>query len=437
MSQRELSRLEVIQRVCRKSLTQSQAADLLHLSLRHVKRLSQAYRARGASALISKRRGRPSNNRLAPELVSTARELLRRSYYDFGPTLAHEKLVEAHGLALGLESVRQLMIRERLWQPRRARKVVIHQMRERRARCGELIQIDGSPHDWFEGRAPKCTLLVMVDDATSRLMHMQFVEAETTFNYFAAVRSYLGLHGKPRAFYSDKFSVFRVNIPNALSGTGLTQFGRAMKELDIELICAHSPQAKGRVERANQTLQDRLVKELRLRAISTVEAGNAYLPEFIADFNTRFSVSPRTSADAHRPLHGREDLDRLLVLCERRTLSKNLTLSYRNIIYQVVTKRASYTMRGAQVEVRETATGEISIEYKGKVLSYEIYREQERKQGQVTPSKHIDRALSQPAQRRKRERYHPPMSHPWKYFNYSEKSMEAMERRGDICILRK
>ena len=146
---------------------------------------------------------------------------------------------------------------------------------------GELIQIDGSPHDWFEGRADKCTLLVMVDDATSRLMHMQFVAAETTFNYFEAVRSYISLHGKPRAFYSDKFSVFRVNIPNPLSGTGLTQFGRAMKELEIELFCAHSPQAKGRVERANQTLQDRLVKELRLRSISTVEAANAYLPEFI------------------------------------------------------------------------------------------------------------------------------------------------------------
>jgi len=436
MSQRELSRLEIIQRVCRKTLTQAQAADLLHLSLRHVKRLSQAYRARGAAALISKRRGRPSNNRLAPEVVSTARELLRRSYYDFGPTLAHEKLVEAHDLALGRESVRQLMIREGLWQPRRARKAVIHQMRERRASVGELIQSDGSPHDWFEGRAPKCTLLVMVDDATSRLMHMQFVEAETTFNYFAAVRSYLRLHGKPRAFYSDKFSVFRVNIPNALTGTGLTQFGRAMKELDIELICAHSPQAKGRVERANQTLQDRLVKELRLRRICSMAQANAYLPEFIADFNSRFSVSPRTSADAHRPLHGREDLDRLLVLCERRTLSKNLTLSYRNVIYQVVTKRASYTMRGAQVEVREQATGEISIEYKGKVLSYEVYREQEREQGQVTPSKHLDQVLSRPP-RRKRERYHPPMSHPWKYFNYSEKSMEAMEQRGDICILRK
>ena len=142
---------------------------------------------------------------------------------------------------------------------------MIHQLRERRARLGELVQIDGSPHDWFEGRAPKCTLLVFVDDATSRLMYLQFVEAETTFNYFAAVRSYLTEFGKPLAFYSDKFGVFRVNIPNALSGTGLTQFGRALKELDIELICAHSPQAKGRVERANQTLQDRLTKELRLR----------------------------------------------------------------------------------------------------------------------------------------------------------------------------
>jgi transposase len=437
MSQRELSRLEVIQRACRKTLTQAQAADLLHLSLRHVKRLCKAYKAAGASSLISRRRGRPSNNRLSAEVIAQVSELLRTHYYDFGSTLAHEKLREAHGLSLGLESVRQLMIRERLWQPRRARRVVIHQLRERRASLGELIRIDGSPHDWFEGRAPKCTLLVMVDDATSRLMHMQFVAAETTFNYFAAVRSYITLHGKPRAFYSDKFSVFRINIPNALSGTGLTQFGRAMKELSIDLICAHSPQAKGRVERANQTLQDRLVKELRLRAISSVEAANAYLPEFIADFNSRFSVSPRSGADAHRPLSGTQDLDRQLVLCERRTLSKNLTISYQHVIYQIVTKRASYTMRGAHVEVRESATGEINIEYQGKSLSYEVYREQEREQAQVTPSKHIDQALSRPAPRPKRETYHPPMSHPWKYFDYSEKSMEAMERRGDICILRK
>lgn len=255
MSQPELSRLEVIQRVKRKTLKQRQAAELLSVSVRQVKRLCRAYQAGGASALISRQRGRPSNNRLPEKTTKKARQLLRTRYHDFGPTLATEKLA-IEGVSLSVETVRQLLMAEGLWQPRRARRAVIHQLRERRARLGELVQIDGSPHDWFEGRAPKCTLLVFVDDATSRLMHLQFVEAETTFNYFAAVRSYITCFGKPLAFYSDKFSVFRVNIPNALSGTGLTQFGRGMKELEIELICAHSPQAKGRVERANQTLQD-------------------------------------------------------------------------------------------------------------------------------------------------------------------------------------
>jgi transposase len=433
MSQRELSRLEVIQRVSRKTLKQRQAAELLSLSTRQIKRLCKAYQREGACALGSKRRGQPSNNRLPQETTIKAVELLGTLYSDFGPTLAHEKLREAHQLSLSLESVRQLMIREGLWQPRRARKLVIHQLRERRARLGELIQIDGSPHDWFEGRCEKCTLLVMVDDATSGLMQMRFCQAETTFNYFAVVRAYIQEHGKPLAFYSDKFSVFRVNIPNALSGTGLTQFGRAMKELSIELICAHSPQAKGRVERANQTLQDRLVKELRLRSISTVEEANAYLPEFMTDYNSRFSVEPRNGEDAHRPLSASEDMQRILTLCERRVLSKNLTLSYNKRIYQITTKRAAYTMRGAQVEVRETSTGEISIEYKGQRLDYIISREQEQRQARVLHTKSLTAATSQP----KRQSGPVPMSHPWRNFSYSEKSIAAMERRGEICILRR
>lgn len=437
MSQKELSRLEVIQRVCRKSLKQRQAAELLSLSLRQIKRLCKAYRRKGAAALVSRRRGRPSNNRLPPATVNAACQLLHTRYSDFGPTLAHEKLRELHGLSVGLESVRQLMIEEGLWQPRHARKLVVHQMRARRARTGELIQIDGSPHDWFEGRAAKCTLLVMVDDATSQLMQMQFCEAETTFNYFAAVRSYIHSHGKPLAFYSDKFSVFRVNIPNALSGTGLTQFGRAMKELSIELICAHSPQAKGRVERANQTLQDRLVKELRLRSISSMAEANAYLPEFITEYNLRFGREPRSCEDAHRPLQPREDLHRILTLCESRVLSKNLTLSYNSVIYQIKTKRAAYTMRRAQVEVRETRTGEIRIEYKGQPLEYNVYREQEQQQSKVRETKMLDAALCQPTPQAKREHKPVPMSHPWRSFDYSEKSMQAMEKRGDICILRK
>ena len=316
MSQPELTRLEVIQRVKRKTLKQRRAAELLSISVRQVKRLCKAYQVSGAAGLISKRRGQPSNNRLSEKTINKARQLLRKRYPDFGPTLAREKLA-IEGVSLSVETVRQLLIGEGLWKAKAVRRPVIHQLRERRARLGELVQIDGSPHDWFEGRAPKCTLLVFVDDATSRLMYLQFVAAETTFNYFSAVRSYIKEFGKPLAFYSDKFGVFRVNIPNALSGTGLTQFGRALKELDIELICAHSPQAKGRVERANQTLQDRLTKELRLRGLGTVAAANAYLPEFIADYNQRFAVAPRSTESAHRRLAQGENLDRILTLCER------------------------------------------------------------------------------------------------------------------------
>ena len=436
MSERELSRLEVIQRVGTKRLTQREAAGLMGLSVRQVKRLVRAYRQRGARALQSKRRGRRSNNHLPEELVAQASHLLRSRYPDFGPTLAAEKPCEEDGLGLSRESVRRLMISLGLWRPRRARRALVHCLRERRARTGELVQIDGSPHDWFEGRAPRATLLVFVDDATSRLMHLSFVECETTFNYFAAVRSYIHCHGKPLALYSDKFGVFRVNIPDALSGTGLTQFGRAMKELSIELICAHSPQAKGRVERANQTLQDRLVKELRLRAICSSEEANAYLPEFIKDYNSRFALCPRSREDAHRPLSPKEDLGRILALVERRTLSKNLTISYNGRIYQIITKRAAYTMRGAHVEVREAGTGEITIEYKGKALDYRLCSEQEREQAQVTPTKLLDQRLAKMAAKPRRK-YHPPMTHPWRYFDYSENSMEARERRGELCILRR
>jgi transposase len=436
MSQRELTRLEVIQRVKRKTLKQRQAAELLSISVRQVKRLCKAYQASGAAGLISKRRGQPSNNRLSEKTINKARQLLRTRYPDFGPTLATEKLA-IEGVSLSVETVRQLLIGEGLWKAKCVRRPVIHQLRERRARLGELVQIDGSPHDWFEGRAPKCTLLVFVDDATSRLMYLQFVEAETTFNYFAGVRSYLTEFGKPLAFYSDKFGVFRVNIPNALSGTGLTQFGRALKELDIELICAHSPQAKGRVERANQTLQDRLPKELRLRGICTVAAANAYLPEFIADYNQRFAVAPRSAEAAHRPLAKGEDPERVLTLCERRTLSKNLTLSYNNVIYQIKTKRSAYTMRGAHVEVREKSSGEITIEYKQRPLAYTIYQEQEQQQGKVIESKLLQPAAARAAARPKQKRGPVPMTHPWRLFDFTENSMLARERRGELCILRK
>jgi transposase len=424
MSREELGRLEVIQQVVKKQIKQRQAAERWHLSVRQIKRLKRAYQREGAQALVSKKRGRASNHQLDAALKPLATEWLRTRYADFGPTLAHEKLTEDHHLALSVEVVRRLMMQAGLWHPKRAKKPVLHQLRARRARCGELVQIDGSPYDWFEGRAAACTLLVYIDDATGRLMELWFTEAETTFSYFDATEHYVLRHGKPLALYSDKLSVFRVNLPNDLSGTGTTQFTRAMKQLDIEVICANTPQAKGRVERVNQVLQDRLVKEMRLRGISSMVEGNAYAAEFIAKFNRRFAVVPRESEDAHRPLLPQDDLARILTVQELRVLSKNLTLNYHKVIYQIQTARPTYALRNAQVVVRENQRGEITIEYKGKPLRYTVYRRQAR-QGEVTPSKQLNLALdalTQPSKSRKP--YVPPPDHPWRRFRLVQKSKQ-------------
>lgn len=229
-----------------------------------------------------KRRMR-GNRQLAPGLTAQALGLIRTHYADFGPTLAREKLEERHGLLLGKETVRRIMIRAGLWLPRKQRAVRIPQPRYRRPCTGELIQIDGCDHAWFEGRGPACTVLVYVDDATSRLMELLFVKSESTFSYFEATGHYIGKYGKPLAFYSDKADIFRINNKHATCGDGHTQFGRAMHELSIQTLCAETSPAKGRVERAHLTLQDRLVKELRLQKISTMEDANAFAETCMKD----------------------------------------------------------------------------------------------------------------------------------------------------------
>jgi len=297
--------------------SEAEAAEVLDLSIRQVKRLLKAYRRDEAKGLVSKRRGRPSNNRLAEETRQKVLDLLKSKYDGFRPTLAYEKLVELDGLKISDESVRQLMMAERFWKAKKARKVAVHQMRERRACFGELVQIDGSPHDWFEGRAPACDLLVFIDDATGQLVQLLFVESESFFSYCRAADGYFTRYGKPGAFYSDKHGIFRVIQASAGQESGLTQFGRAMQTLDIQIICANTPQ----VERVIQTLQDHLPKELHLRSISSWEAGNAYLPEFMDDFNQRFAAQPRSTDDAHRPLTSRDNLAHILTWQETRILS--------------------------------------------------------------------------------------------------------------------
>ena len=416
MSPEEVSRVQVLEELVQEHIKQGQAADRLGVTVRQIKRLKKAYKRDGTKALVSKKRGRPSNHQLKPKIKSQALALIRQHYADFGPTRAHEKLTEQHHLKIGLETVRQLMMQDGLWRSKRATRPVVHPLRERRAQRGELVQIDGSPFDWFEGRAPACTLLVFIDDATSEVLELFFAEAETTFSYFEATERYLRREGKPKAFYSDKLSVFRVNQPNALTGEGTTQFGRALYQLDIALLCANTPQAKGRVERANQTLQDRLPKELRLHRISSLAEGNAYLPKFRADYNRRFAVVPHSPVDAHRPLLPKDDLARILTIQEVRHLSKNLTLNYQNVIYQIQTARPSYALRQAQVVVREDRHGMITIEYKGKVLPYTVYHRQT-KQAEITPSKLIDAALAaKPVRKKKSKPYIPPADHPWRQF---------------------
>ena len=333
MSRSEIDRMNVLRDLAEERIRVSEAATLIGLGRRQVLRLAKAFRQRGPAALASRRRGKPSNRSYPGVLRTEVTGIIRECYADFGPTLAGEKLAELHGIRLARETIRQWMMVAGLWKDRRQRMRPVHQPRHRRDCIGELIQIDGSQHWWFEGRGPQCTLLVYIDDATSRLMHLQFVETESTFDYFEATQAYLDRYGKPIAFYSDKHAVFRVNKKDAAGGDGMTQFGRALHALNIDIICANSSQAKGRVERANGTLQDRLVKEMRLRDIDTVAAGNAFLPTFMADYNARFAKPPFDERDLHRPLAGDDDLDDAFAWKEDRTVSKNLTLQYDQVLF--------------------------------------------------------------------------------------------------------
>jgi transposase len=411
MSPKEVNRLEVIQRVKEKRMKGKAAAELLGISERQVKRLVRRYREQGAGGLISKRRGKPSSHQLGEETKREVLDLLRGKYKGFGPTLACEKMVEVEGLKISDESVRRLMMVEGLWKAKKARKLEVHQMRERRACDGELEQMDGTDHDWFEGRSERCTLLVMIDDATGKLGALSFVPEESFFGYCGLLRQYLAAHGRPAGLYTDKHGIFRVNISNTGCGDNLTQFGRAMQSLEIPILCANTPQAKGRVERVNQTLQDRLVKEMRLLRINDMQQGNAYLPEFIADFNARFAVQPRSSLNAHRPLLAHQNLDQILAWQETRLITKNLTLQFKNVVYQIQTDRPAYALRHAQVTVCQDDQDKVTVLYKGDELSFTIFQKQER-QAEVVTAKQVEHT---------RKTYKPGPDHPWYHFPASPK----------------
>jgi transposase len=426
MSHKELDRLTVMEALSSRSIKQKNAAKQLGLSIRQIKRLLKGYRQNGPEALVSRRRGRPSNRRLAKSIRTKALSLVREHYHDFGPTFAHEKLTENHGLEFSVETLRQWMIAADIWQSKQRKTKQIFQMRERRSRLGELVQIDGSPHHWFEDRADACTLIVFIDDATSQLLYLRFVPAETTQAYMEALKTYLGRYGRPVSLYSDKHGVFRVNAKEAASGNGLTQFGRALKTLDIEAIHANTPQAKGRVERSNLTLQDRLVKEMRLLGIDSMEAGNAFLESFRQDYNQRFAVAAKSRENAHRPvLHSERELEMILSIHETRKLSKNLTIQYKNTIYQIKVQKRPRRMRYATITVCESFDGTVILLYQGRELEYSTYQKAQRQsavENEKTINLRVEQALKKQA---KRTAWKPAPDHPWRRSPIAQNQMST------------
>jgi hypothetical protein len=412
MTAKDVLRSQVMAQVMEGKLDQASAAGRLGISVRQVKRLKRRMQDEGTQGLLSKKRGKPSNRRTPDDVLAKAVALIGAHYADFGPTLACEKLEDVHKIKLSVETVRQAMLRAGLWKARRGAGARTHAMRERRARRGELIQIDGSPHDWFEGRAPRCCLLVFIDDATSELMALRFVDAETTLGYMGLLEEHVLTHGLPAAIYSDRHSIFQVNRGDRkdVSHTQ-TQFARALEQLGVEGIQANSPQAKGRVERANQTLQDRLVKEMRLQGISSQKAANAWLPQFIRAFNRRFAVKPTAPDDAHVAYGGTHAaLRRILSIHMKRRLSSNLSCQLDGLLYQVQAAGQGLALRGADVHIVTHPDSATEILWQERVLPH-MCSSKPVKQHAAVDGKEVNSKVEQALTRRTPPQ---PIGHPWK-----------------------
>jgi transposase len=366
MSQRERDRLKIMASVLDGKQTQVKAASLLGVTQRTIRRWKRRLEAEGDIGVVHRLRGRPSNRRKSRQFRRQVLRICAKDYAGFGPTLAAEKLAE-RGLPVGVETLRRWMIDTELWEPKKRRQK--HRSRRARRECfGELVQTDGSIHDWLEGRGEQMTLLVMIDDATSKVM-AEFHPAETTEGYFDLLGKYLRKHGRMMGIYADRNTIFF-----AQDGNGqpvLTQFGRAVKELGIELIPAHSPQAKGRVERFNGTAQDRLVKELRLAGASTIQDANRVLADkFLPWFNRRCTVKPANPNDVHRRIYPAMNLAAILSFQEERTVGNDYTFRFHNQVYQLLPP-AQPGLRSGKVLVERRLDGSLHVRFREKYLKYE------------------------------------------------------------------
>lgn len=435
MTQRDLDRVKVLHQAIQKRITQKKAGELLELSREWVNRLCQRIKQAGDRAVIHGLRGKPSNHQLPAGLIDKAISKIKKKYVGFGPTLAMEKLLELDKIKVSVETIRQRMISAHLWEDKE-RKATHREWRERKDCFGEMAQMDGSDHDWFEGRGAKCILLASIDDANSRIF-LRFTEHEDTRNLMLFSRIYLQRFGRPGIFYVDKDSIYvtnrKPNLEEELQGRkyALTQFTRAAEiDLDIKVINAGSPQAKGRVERLFKTLQDRLVKELRLAKISTIPAANRFLDQtYLAKHNQKFSVPPKNNTDVHRTVgKTKAELDAIFSFQETRVLCNDYTIHWKNRIFQIEKHQPYFLLPRTKVTVEERLNGQVKIIYKGKYL----------KMHEIDPQM-IRRPLPEPTLPVKAGTPNspqptiPPKNHPWRQ-SFTAWRRIAIERKAEALV---
>lgn len=408
MSKKELNRVPVIESVINGSFSQIEAACRLSLTERQIRRIVYSYRLNGPSALVHGLRGRPGNHRYPEELADKAITLVKEKYPDFGPTLAAEKLWKLNALLIDHNLLRQKMITAGLWTVK-ARKAKHREWRERKEHFGELVQFDGSHHDWFEGRGEKCVLLASRDDANN-LVFARFYQFEGTMPVFDFWDRYIRRQGKPKAIYLDKHSTYKINHKIALDEKTLTQFGRACEELGTELINANSPEAKGRIENLFGTLQDRLVKELRLKDISTIEEANAFLEtEFLPDFNQRFGKQAKKKVDFHQPLTAKDNLEKSFSIKSERLVNNDFTIRFKSKWYQLSATQPKLVLKRSKVIMEERLDGQLVIEQQGYSLNYKEINKDQIKQ---TNSLNLPALTSNPNNENKARK--PAANHPWR-----------------------
>lgn len=409
-NQRELKRLHIVQKVIEGLIRHTNASEILSLSTRQIGRIFTRVREEGSAGVVHRSRGRESNRKLSKGFKNHVLELYRQNYEGFGPTLAQEKLLERDGIRISDETLRGWLIKEALWKKRRKGRQH-RQWRQRKDRKGEMIQMDGSHHDWFEGRGPVCVLMGYIDDATGQV-YSRFYDYEGTIPAMDSFKRYIKKHGIPMSLYLDKHGAYRSTaeptIEEQLSGTGpVSEFGRALKELGVRLIHANSPQAKGRVERLFNTLQDRLVKEMRLRGISSIVEANKFLSEYLARHNRRFSKAAAQTENLHRPIPKGLNLDRVFCIKTERTLRNDFTIALDRKLYQI-----EETVSASKLMVEQYINGAMAIWCRGKKVKFRQIEAQPAKPQKQMPLTRRSKAVI------------PAKDHPWKSFLFGSKTLK-------------